>query len=106
MKSRAALGYEKLNLFGGSYGTRAALTYLKRYPQHVRTATLQGVSPTNQLHARRFCTLHFERALKGVIAECAADEACNKAFPNLKEETKSVLAQLHERTGRSRGGKT
>ena len=35
-----------------------------------------------------------ERALQGVIAECAADEACNNAFPNLKEETKSVLAQL------------
>ena len=34
---RAAFGYEKLNLFGGSYGTRAALTYLKRYPQHVRS---------------------------------------------------------------------
>src|SRR5215217_8009926 len=42
---RAALGYEQINLFGGSYGTRAALTYLKRYPKRVRTATLQGVSP-------------------------------------------------------------
>jgi pimeloyl-ACP methyl ester carboxylesterase len=35
-----------------------------------------------------------ERALQGVIAECAADEACHKAFPNLKEEAQSVLAQL------------
>jgi hypothetical protein len=35
-----------------------------------------------------------ERALDGVLAECAADEACHQAFPNLKEETKSVLAQL------------
>ena len=90
---RAALGYEKLNLFGGSYGTRAALTYLKRYPNRVRTATLQGISPTNQYLPRDF-PVHTERALQGILAECAADEACNKAFPNLKEETKSLLTQL------------
>ena len=90
---RAALGYEKINLFGGSYGTRAALTYLKRYPQRVRTATLQGVAPPDQYMPVDFPVAN-ERALEGVIAECAADEACNKAFPNLKDEAKSVLAQL------------
>lgn len=90
---RAALGYERINLFGGSYGTRAALTYLKRHPQHVRTATLQGVSPTNQYLPGDFA-LQTERALQGVIAECLADADCNKAFPNLKAETQAVLAQL------------
>jgi pimeloyl-ACP methyl ester carboxylesterase len=90
---RAALGYEQLNLFGGSYGTRAALTYLKRYPKRVRTATLQGVAPANLYMPSDF-PLGMERALQGVIAECAADEACNKAFPNLKDEAKSVLDQL------------
>lgn len=90
---RAALGYEQLNLFGGSYGTRAALTYLKRYPKRVRTATLQGVSPPNSYLPSDFPQGN-ERALQGILAECAADEACNAAFPNLKEETKSLLAQL------------
>ena len=90
---RAALGYEQINLFGGSYGTRAALTYLNRHPKRVRTATLQGVAPTNQFMPGDFPVAN-ERALQGVIAECAADEACNKAFPNLKDETKSLLAQL------------
>ena len=90
---RAALGYEQLNLFGGSYGTRAALTYLKRYPKRVRTATLQGVSPSNSYLPSDFPQGN-ERALQGVIAECAADEACHNAFPNLPEETKSLLAQL------------
>jgi len=90
---RTALGYEQLNLFGGSYGTRAALTYLKRYPRRVRTATLQGVSPANSYMPSDFPPGN-ERALQGVIAECAADEACNKAFPNLKDEAKSVLDQL------------
>ncbi len=90
---RAALGYERLNLFGGSYGTRAALTYLKRYPQHVRTATLQGVSPADQFMPVDF-PQQTERALQGVLAECVADKVCNEAFPNIKEEAKAVLAQL------------
>ena len=90
---RAALGYERINLFGGSYGTRAALTYLKRYPHRVRTATLQGVSPTDQFLPADFPVAN-ERALEGILNECAADEACNKAFPDLKNESKAVLAQL------------
>lgn len=90
---RAALGYDKLNLFGGSYGTRAAMTYLKRHPQHVRVVTLQGISPTNHYMPSDF-PQSTERALQGVLSECVADKACNEAFPNIKEETKAVLAQL------------
>jgi pimeloyl-ACP methyl ester carboxylesterase len=90
---RAALGYERLNLFGGSYGTRAALTYLKRHPQHVRTAVLQGISPTDHFMPSDF-PQQTERALQGVLSECLADKTCSEAFPNIKEETKAVLAQL------------
>lgn len=90
---RAALGYERLNLFGGSYGTRAALVYLKRHPKHVRTAMLQGVAPTNEYMPLAFAQ-HNERALQGILAECAMDEACNQAFPNLRAETKTVLDRL------------
>lgn len=90
---RAALGYERLNLFGASYGTRAALVYLKRHPQHVRTVTLQGVAPTNQFMPGDFAQVN-ERALQGILAECVADEACHQAFPNLREETKAVLDRL------------
>jgi pimeloyl-ACP methyl ester carboxylesterase len=90
---RAALGYESLNLFGGSYGTRAALTYLKRHPQHVRSAMLQGISPADHFMPGDF-PQQTERALQGVLSECLADKACSEAFPNIKEEAKAVLAQL------------
>jgi pimeloyl-ACP methyl ester carboxylesterase len=91
--ARAALGYDRINIFGASYGTRAALTYLKRHPQQVRTASLQGISPTNQFMPRDFAQ-QTERALQGVLAECVADQECNKAFPNIKAEAQAVLAQL------------
>jgi pimeloyl-ACP methyl ester carboxylesterase len=90
---RAALGYEQINISGASYGTRATQDYLKRYSKHVRTIVLQGVSPTGQLMPRDF-PQHTERALKGVLDECAADVACRAAFPNLRAEVKAVLERL------------
>ena len=90
---RAALGYDKINLFGASYGTRAAMVYLRQHPKSVRTVMLQGVSPTNMYLPSDY-PVQTERALQGVLAECAADEACNKAFPNIKNEAKAVLERL------------
>jgi pimeloyl-ACP methyl ester carboxylesterase len=90
---RAALGYDKINLFGGSYGTRAAMVYLRQHPKQVRTVMLQGVSPTNMYLPGDY-PQQTERALQGVLAECAADEACNKAFPNIKTEARAVLDRL------------
>ena len=90
---RAALGYKQINIFGGSYGTRAALVFLKRHPKRVRTLILQGVAPTNQLMPRDF-PQHTERALNGVIEECLADTACRAAFPDLQAEAKAVLEKL------------
>jgi pimeloyl-ACP methyl ester carboxylesterase len=90
---RAALGYDQINLYGGSYGTRAALVYLRRHPKHVRAVVLHGVAPTNQ-----FMPLNFprdtERALQGVLSECEADDACRKAFPQVKADAERVLQQL------------
>jgi pimeloyl-ACP methyl ester carboxylesterase len=90
---RAALGYNKINIIGGSYGTRAAQVYLKLHPNRVRAVILHGVSPTNQFMPRDF-PQHTERALNGVVAECSADQACHTAFPNLSDEVKSVLEWL------------
>ena len=42
---RAALGYRRINLWGGSYGTRVALEYMRRHPQRIRGAVLDGVAP-------------------------------------------------------------
>lgn len=90
---RAALGYDKINLFGASYGTRAAMVYLRQHPKNVRTMILRGVAPTNMYMPGDY-PQQTERALQGVLAECAADQECNKAFPNIKTEAKAVLERL------------
>jgi pimeloyl-ACP methyl ester carboxylesterase len=75
---------------GGSYGTRAALTYLRRHPKSVRTATLDGVLASD---SRPFLDLGraAQEALKGLIAECEGDPACRGAFPQLRQEVDAVL---------------
>jgi pimeloyl-ACP methyl ester carboxylesterase len=90
---RSALGYKTINISGGSYGTRATLTYLKRHQKNVRAVVLQGISPTNQWMPRDF-PQHTERALNGVLDDCHADEPCRTAFPELRAEVKTVLEKL------------
>jgi pimeloyl-ACP methyl ester carboxylesterase len=90
---RSALGYGLINMIGVSYGTRATQEFLKRHSEHVRTAILHGVSLTSQLMPRDF-PQDTERALKDVIGECLADEACRTAFPDLRAEVASVREKL------------
>ncbi|MEO8755412.1 MAG: alpha/beta fold hydrolase [Casimicrobiaceae bacterium] len=79
---REALGYSQWNLWGGSYGTRVAQEYLRRFPDRVRTATLDGVAPPGMI-----ITLDVWRtradALRAIFDACAQSATCNKAHPNV-----------------------
>jgi len=87
-----ALGYEKVNAWGGSYGTRAALELARRHPERVRTLGLIGVVPPDARMPSTFAR-DAQEALDGTVRECAADAACAKAFPRLREEIEAVLAR-------------
>ena len=90
---RAALGYGKINLFGGSYGTRAALVYMRRHPETVRCAVLEGVAPLG-LKNPLFHASSAQSALERILAECAANPQCNAAFGDLAAKLDAVLARL------------
>jgi pimeloyl-ACP methyl ester carboxylesterase len=92
---RAALGYDKINIYGGSGGSRSGLIYLRRHPDRVRTAVLSGLVPPDERGPFPMAR-HAQRALDGLIAECDADTACRGAFPRLREEVAAVL----ERAGK------
>jgi pimeloyl-ACP methyl ester carboxylesterase len=92
---RAALGYETINLYGVSYGTRAALTYLQQYPGRVRTLILDGIVPQDEplgLDVARDA----QRALDLIFERCDADEACRQAFPDVKGEFQDLLEELRQ----------
>lgn len=104
---RRHLGYGPINLWGASYGTRAALVYLRQYPDAVRSAVLDGVAPPGMA-----LPLYFprdgQRALDLTFAACAREAACQAAFPDLRARTEALLERLaanpkvtvtHPRTG-------
>ena len=105
---RAALGYETINLYGGSYGTRAGLIYMRRHRERVRTAVLDGLAPVSmRLPSNVNADAH--RALDLLFDDCADDANCHEAFPDLAQTFARLIAELeaspreietiHPRTG-------
>jgi pimeloyl-ACP methyl ester carboxylesterase len=90
---RAWLGYEKINLEGGSYGSLAAQVYLRRHGQHVRAAALGGIVPPDELHPLHVAWAG-QRAVDIIFDKCRADAACHAAYPNLKEEFQSIFDRV------------
>jgi pimeloyl-ACP methyl ester carboxylesterase len=92
---RDALGYEKINLSGGSYGTRAALVYIRRHGEHVRTALLSGATALSDPMPDRFAE-YAEAALEAVLEDCAEDPACAEAFPALADDYREAVRVMEE----------
>ncbi|HKI01967.1 MAG TPA: alpha/beta fold hydrolase [Thermoanaerobaculia bacterium] len=90
---RAWLGYERINVFGGSYGTRAAQAYMRQHPDHVRSALLSGVMIMDArmpfYHARKA-----QESIDKLFDDCAAEESCRTAFPDLRGDLKKAVARL------------
>lgn len=89
---REHLGYQQVNLYGGSYGSRAALVYLREAPQSVRAAVLDAVAPPDVVVGPfgRNGANSFELLLE----QCANSPECNQQFPNLRQLYHATLSQL------------
>ena len=92
---RRELGYGRLNLRGGSYGTRAMMVYAQRYPESTRTLFGIGVdSPLRSNLAERGEIS--ERALDGIAALCAEAPACAELTPDLAAAAARALARFDD----------
>jgi pimeloyl-ACP methyl ester carboxylesterase len=69
---RAALGYEQINVWGVSYGSLAALQYLRQHPARVRSLALAGVATPAQKLPLQFAA-GAQAALDVLVTDCAAD---------------------------------
>ncbi|HEX2492125.1 MAG TPA: alpha/beta hydrolase [Steroidobacter sp.] len=90
---RAALGYETISLYGVSYGTRVAQHYMRRYPNRVRSAILDGVVPPD-LPLGPDIALAAQHALDATLARCAAEAPCSAAFPDIAERFEVLRKDL------------
>jgi pimeloyl-ACP methyl ester carboxylesterase len=90
---RAALGYDRINLWGGSYGTRAALVYLRQHPSHVRSLVLDGLAPF-AIELPLFVARDGQRALDLLYRDCAQDSDCAATFPHARDQLQGLLERL------------
>ena len=90
---RAALGYDRVVLHGGSYGTRVVQAYIKAYPSRVRAAVLDGVLPLDDGPISFARSL--QRAVDGVFDRCAADPGCASHHPRLARQFAALVERLH-----------
>lgn len=89
---RRRLSFQKLDLWGASWGTRTALLYMREHPQHVRSAVLDGVTgPNRPLFLNE--AVHAQAALDKLFSACEADTDCAAAFPNLRARALARLQQ-------------
>jgi pimeloyl-ACP methyl ester carboxylesterase len=93
---RKWLGYPKLNLYGVSYGTKAATVYVRQHPENVRSIVMQGVLPINAPMWLEF-PKSAQQALDHVFETCKKQKSCHDAFPNLEQEFNTLLKRLAEK---------
>ena len=90
---RAALGYEKINLWGGSYGSRVVLEYMRRYPTHTRASVLDGVAPV-EIALPWSMEVDGLAALQAINHQCSAAPACAKVYGDIVEKARVVSDRL------------
>jgi pimeloyl-ACP methyl ester carboxylesterase len=87
---REALGYDRINLYGGSYGATAAQYYIRQHDDRLRAVVLDGATlldvPVFELIAPAS-----QRALDIAFDRCAADPTCAAEYPDLRAEFDRAL---------------
>ncbi len=89
---RATLGLGQINLYGLSYGTRLALTVVRRHPEAVRSVILDSVLPPEAAFDET-ASNNILRTLNMVFDGCAVDAACAAAYPDLRAKFASLIAE-------------
>jgi pimeloyl-ACP methyl ester carboxylesterase len=90
---RSWLGYGKINVWGGSYGTRAAQVYARRHPRSVRVVVLEGAVPMDETLPITHAAAG-QRSLDLLTGWCEKDAACHGRFPDFRQEFLTVMDRL------------
>jgi pimeloyl-ACP methyl ester carboxylesterase len=95
---RQAAGYEKLVLYGTSYGTKVALEYAERYPQRVESLLLDSTETPEGPDPFQVSTF---KAMGPMLGELCSRLACRRVSSNPVGELARLAAQLaaHPLTG-------
>ncbi len=88
---RQALGIDRWNVYGESYGTTVAMTLERLHPEAVRSVVLDSLYPPDPIPLWSTLT---GRARDTFFAACAKDRGCSSAYPDLAGTYRETLDQL------------
>jgi pimeloyl-ACP methyl ester carboxylesterase len=90
---RQALGYQRVNLYGVSYGTRVAQHYARQYPEQTRALILDGVVDPSLVLGPAMA-LDAEAALLRILERCRKTPSCDAAFGDPSKDYRELRAKL------------
>jgi pimeloyl-ACP methyl ester carboxylesterase len=93
---RAALRFDRIDLWALSHGTREAILYAEHYPKHTRSVIMEAPLGPNQ-HIPTGLAQREDEVLRGTFADCAADHDCSVQYPNLEGDYRRALAAFAHR---------
>ncbi len=91
---RVALGYETVNLFGGSYGSLLAQAVMRDFPEHVRSVSMSSVLPIEKSVLLDTSTTA-SQAILDLLQACEGESTCASVYPDLKQKLFSVVERLN-----------
>jgi len=89
-----ALNIDKAHIYGASYGTRLALTMMRDFPDRIATVILDAVYPPH-VDAVVDEAIYGNQAIEQIFVDCAADRACNTAYPNLRQSFYQAIETMN-----------
>ncbi len=89
----SGFGYDQVNLFGASYGTRMALVFLRRHESRVRSILLNGVAPPQRgIHIEGASNV--DASLEWLFSDCETDPSCASAYPTFRADFGRLVSRF------------
>ncbi len=92
---RRALGVERWNVVGESYGTTVAMTLLARHPDSIRSAVLDSLNPPDAFFGMPW-SKRVAQARNAFLAACGASQSCGASYPDLPSAYQQAVARLEQ----------
>ncbi|MCX5275211.1 alpha/beta fold hydrolase [Streptomyces virginiae] len=90
---RTALGIKEWNVYGHSYGSNLALTYLRLHPQGIRSVAFDSIAPPQDV-SLPFAWAGAREGLENLYKACAAEPACKSRYPDLERTLNEQVRKL------------
>ncbi len=89
---RAALGHKQVHIYGGSYGTRAGLVYMRMFPESLKSVVLDSVGPI-EVPIGLFGQ-SADQSFTKLLENCQNEQSCSTQYPDLTKEFATIKQRL------------